>query len=284
MQRPLDDNEDTLVVLRPGTPMVVPSPREHKTKYDAAREALLKVLEIRGKPIDRRRGMKPSIAFQRAAEVYIMDHHYRYCVKYARSRNARHVPLEDMIQACLLGAYTALERYQTDHEHAYRFLSYAKWYLLCETNRLLHKDECLVVIPEEVKRSRAALARACRDDVPDQDAADLLGVPVGDVRAARDAHLGHEHRRVDERSKICRGGLDELREVRDERLEVLRSAHGLHAALANLEPLLRTVLWDEFQVGDEPPADAQRPSTDQSRRSLRRMAMRRLQEELEDMK
>lgn len=263
--------------LRPG--WAVPCAPPPERPGDPARGALLDVLAVRGRPIRRERGGKPSAAFRRAAERYIVDHHYGYCVQFARSKSARHVPVDDLLQACLLGAYNALERFEADHPSAFRFLSYAKWWLLCECNRLLHRDECLVVVPEEVKKARNALARACREDVPDEDAAVLLGVELTDVRAARDAHLGHDHRRVDERSRAVRGGLEHLRAARDERVAALREAAGLAEALAGLDPLLRAVLHDEYGVGDPEPGSP-RPTTDQSRRALRHLALRRLRERL----
>lgn len=295
LQRPDDPAQDEEVASPPrlGTPASalveveagtyeIAVRRRPAPRPDPAREALLRVLAVRGKPIDRRRGMVPSREFLRVAQAYILEHHYGYCLEFARSRSARHVPEEDMVQACLIGAYTALERFDKDHQHTYRFLSYAKWYLFMETNRLLHRDECLVVVPETVKRARGDLSRAGRDDLSDEEAARILDVPVEDVRAARDAYLGHDHRRVDERSRACRGGLEEARAAHDARAEALRGADGIAEALAKLDPMLRQVVWEEYGVGEDDPT-APRPATDAGRRSLRRMALRRLRAALEEV-
>lgn len=248
---------------------------------DKARAALLAVLAVRGKPINRKRGMKPSPAFQRAAGAYIIEHHYNFCIQFARQRAARHVPLADLVQACLLGAYTALERYDTEHETSYRFLSYAKWYLLCETNKLLHKEECLVVVPPQVKEARGKLALTCPQDISDEDAAELLGMHVADVRAARTAHLGHEHRVVDERNRTVRRTLGEVRQLHDDHAATFAAHDGLEEALAQLGPVLRGVLHAEFGVGAAEPGVPQ-PSTSESRRALRNLALRKLRELLED--
>lgn len=264
-----------MAAARPGPP----APPRAPAPPDKARQALLAVLATRGKPISRRRGMVPSAAFKRAAGAYIMEHHYNFCVQFARQRAARHVPMDDLVQACLLGAYTALERYDTEHETSYRFLSYAKWYLLCETNRLLHKEECLVVVPPQVKEARSKLALTCPDDVSDEDAAELLGMHVADVRAARTAHLGHEHRVVDERNRGVRRTLGEVRQAHDDHATSLASHDGLEAALAQLGPVLRGVLHREFGVGSEEGAPA--PATTESRRALRNLALRQLRALLE---
>lgn len=283
-RRPADGEEDVQVALVPGMSRAarraaVATAKPEISKPDPARQALLDVIALRGKPIQRKRGMVPSLRFQRAAGEYIKRHHYNFCVQFARGRSARHIPLSDMIQACLLGAYIALERFDENHPESYRFLSYAKWYMLCECNRLLHKEECLVVVPQAVKDARHKLAAVCPDDVSDEEAADLLGMSVEDVRAARGAHLGHEHRRIDERARSVRRSFADVRAAHDERAAELRESAGLADALRRLDPLLRGALWREYGVGED--EGAPEPATEQSRRALRHLALRRLREELE---
>lgn len=279
-KRPVDDEEVETTALVGGRVHARRASPRPKATLDRARRALVDVLDVRGKPIRRDRGMKPSMAFQRAAGAYLMAHHYSFCVQFARSRQSRHIPLEDMIQACLTGAYIALERFDPDHETAYRFLSYAKWYLLCECNRLIHKDEALVVVPQSVKDARAALARTCPADLTDAEAAEILGLQITDVHAARGAHLGHEHRVVDERSRACRRTLGEIREAHDERAAALRAHSGIDAALAHLDPIARGVLYREYGVGHD--ERAPEPRSEAATRAIRSMALRRLRELLEE--
>jgi len=264
------------------------SPREPRRfrrpeKADAARRELVRIIEVRGKPINRKRGRLPSEAFRRAAGAYILTHHDDYCHKFARDRSARHIPLEDMVQACRLGAYIALERFDVEHEDAYRFLSYAKWYMLCETNRLIHKDEPLVNVPQKIKDTRAWLVKHCPTGLDDDEAAALIGsgITPSDVRQARELHLGNDHRVVDERSKVCRRSLGEVQAIHDGHAADLQAADNLDEALANLEPLLRQVLHAEYGVGPDPGIPL--PRTEGSLRSLRRMALRKLREELDEL-
>ena len=55
----------------------------------------------------------------------------------------------------------------------------------------------------------------------------------------------------------------------------------LDEALARLEPLLRQVLFAEYGVGADPKLAL--PHTEGSLRSLRRMALRKLREEIDDL-
>ena len=276
--------------------------RQHpKSKREQARDALVRVLTLRGRPIKRERGGVPNRAFRAAAGRYLIEHHYGACVKHARGCSARHIPLEDLIQAALLGAYTALERFDLDHADAYTFLSYAVWYIRLECNRLLHKDECLVHVPDAVRKARAALANTCPADVSDEEAAALLKMHVADVRAARTAHLGHEHRSLSEsggRGKRDRGGdggsgsggraeagvvgkaLVDVRAAHDARAAELRAHAGLAAALATLDPLLRAVLHREYGVGEAESGHIAPPTSEGARRGLRNLALRKLREAL----
>ena len=103
-RRPADGEEDVQVALVPGMSRAarraaVATAKPEISKPDPARQALLDVIALRGKPIQRKRGMVPSLRFQRAAGDYIKRHHYTFCVQFARGRSARHIPLSDMIQA-----------------------------------------------------------------------------------------------------------------------------------------------------------------------------------------
>lgn len=284
-KRPADGDEDVDVAFSPrgNAAAAIRASETQPQKVappDKRRAALLRVLAIRGRPINRDRGMKPSEAFRAAADAYIMAEHYSFCVQFARCRAARHIPLSDLIQACLLGAYIALERFDAGHETSYRFLSYAKWYMLCECNRLLHKEECLVVVPAQVKDARKKLALTCPADLSDAEAAEILGICVDDVKSARGAHLGHEHRAVDERNRVVKRSLGDVQRSHNERVAELQSHAGLAEALGKLDPIMRGVLYREFGVGED--EGAPEPKTESSRRAVRHLALRRLKEALED--
>jgi DNA-directed RNA polymerase sigma subunit (sigma70/sigma32) len=158
--------------------------RRHRrpAEEDEARRKLVAVIEAReyvradkrvcrGK-IDRSRGHVPTARWAAIAGAYIESEHYAYCVDYARGRGARHVPLDDMVQACRLGCFTALERFDLDHAEAYRFLSYAKWWMYFETQRVLHREEPLVHVDDRLRAAREKLSEECPSEVREALAAE----------------------------------------------------------------------------------------------------------------
>lgn len=260
-------------------------PRKHGTipATDKERADLLAVLKIRGAPILRSEGMVPTRAFSVAADRYLRRHE-GFCFRFARQRGARHIPLEDLVQACRIGAMIALERF--DPVKAGRFLSYARWWMQCETGKLLHQNECLVPVGPALKKTREAIEAAERKllatapaDLSDEEVASELAIDVAAVREARHMYLGHAHRGVDDRSRAQRRSLDDARAAHDARASQLNAHAHLDAALAKLSPVQRLLLYQEFGVGT-PVAGVAAPSTEGGRRSLRHAAMRRLRIEL----
>lgn len=239
---------------------------------DVERAALLAVLAIRGPRIVRKNGDRPTTAFVRAADQYLRRHE-GFCFQFAQRRNARHVPLDDMVQACRIGAMIALERF--DKDKAGRFLSYARWWMRCETGKLLHHTESLVPVPAAVKKERELLAASAPADLTDEEAAEATGLAVDAVRVARRIHLGNEHRSIDERARPQRRAYDEMRSEREARIAELKTHARLDEALASLAPVQRLLLFEEFGVG-EPVLGVTPPRTETGRRSLRHAAMRRL--------
>lgn len=276
-----NSNSDRTRLRRRPRLLSATEPRRHGPIPDDDRERadLLAVLEIRGAPIMRTEGMKPTPAFSRAASRYLRRHE-GFCFSFARRRDARHVPLDDMVQACRIGAMIALERF--DPTKAGRFLSYARWWMKCETGKLLHQTESLVPVTPAVKKAREMIARLAATapaDLSNEEVAIELEIDVRAVRVARDIYLGHTHRTVDERSRGQRRSLDEARAAHADRVAELRAHAHLDEALARLSPVQRQLLFDEFGVGAVVPG-APIPSTEGGRRSLRHAALRRLRLEL----
>ena len=280
--------------------------RRHRrpAEEDEARRKLVAVIEAReyvradgrvcrGK-IDRGRGHVPTRRWANLAGAYIESEHYAYCVDYARGRGARHVPLDDMVQACRLGCFTALERFDLDHAEAYRFLSYAKWWMYFETQRVLHREEPLVHVDDRLRAAREklseecpsevreALAAECYADLPDEVAARLCKLQVEDVRAARSCHLGHDHRAVDERSRAVRRAIAENRADEEDDRQRAAACDSVAAALAHLPAAQAALLRDEYgfpPVPGSPPL----PATPDRRRAALRLALRALREVLDDL-
>lgn len=275
--------------------------RRHRrpAEEDEARRKLVAVIEAReyvradgrvcrGK-IDRGRGHVPTRRWANLAGYYIESEHYAYCVDYARSRGARHVPMDDMIQACRLGCFTALERYDLDHAEAYRFLSYAKWWLYFETQRLIHREEPLVHVDERLRAARealqgecppevrAALSVECYADLPDEQAAALCGLSLAEVRTARQCHLGNDHRAVDERSRAVRRAIAETRADEEDDREKSATCDRLVAALGDLPPHQAALLRAEYGLAPVP-GEPEPPTRPDQRRAALRLALRALRE------
>lgn len=270
--------------------------RRHRrpVEEDEARRKLVAVVEareyvradgrVRRGPVDRSRGHVPTRAWADAAGRYIEAEHYNYCVDYARSRGARHIPLEDMVQACRLGCFTALERFDLGH---------AEWWMYFETQRLIHREESLVQVDERLRAVRevlagdcppdvrAALSAACYAELGDEAAAAACGLPVAEVRAARRCHLGHDHRDVDERSRAVRRAVSEQRAERDDDEARSAACDLVSSALDSLSPAQRALLRDEYGLPPEPGA-APLPATPDRRRAALRLALRALRGAVED--
>lgn len=283
-----------------------------KPRADAAREALVAVLECRevrlpsgrvvvGPPVDRRRGQQPTRRWSDAAGLYVRRHHHAYCVQFAQRLDARHIELCDLVQACEVGCWEALCRYELGHETAWRFLSYAKHWMLCVCNRLIHKEEPLVFVPEELKRLRGTIDRLVSagfvaDDAEDEDVvaalvswgeAELGGErPAAGARgaaeasgprvaAARGVSLSHDHRGIDERAGVLRRALDERQDEADSSALDAERHESLQAGLSRLPDELRVALLEAAQRDDWAACAGQRE------RSLLSIAERRLREEVQ---
>ena len=261
---------------------------------DPDRAALIAICELRGPPLklhqlpcrktvgDRKHPTNCAIClrFSRAAGEYLQRHE-RFVLRYVAKLGARHIPAEDLHQACRLGAYTALCRF--DLQKAGKFLSLARYWMWCETGKLIHGGESLVPIPQPVKqrhRQMESLIEAGQH-LSDEDLADAMGETVADIRALKALHLGHDHREWTENAAGVRGVLDELRQEHDRRGEELRLHSALPAALAALSAVEQTALYDAYGVGERIEG-VRRPLTEEGRRAVLRMAKRNLLHALRD--
>mgnify|MGYP002144183678 CR=1 FL=1 len=261
---------------------------------DPDRAALIAICELRGPPLklhqlpcrrivgDRKHPTNCAIClrFSRAAGEYLQRHE-RFVLRYVAKLGARHIPAEDLHQACRLGAYTALCRF--DLQKAGKFLSLARYWMWCETGKLIHGGESLVPIPQPVKqrhRQMESLIEAGQH-LSDEDLADAMGETVADIRALKALHLGHDHREWTENAAGVRGVLDELRQEHDRRGEELRLHSAIPAALAALSAVEQTALYDAYGVGERIEG-VRRPLTEEGRRAVLRMAKRNLLHALRD--
>ena len=273
-RRLLDKSEPRVYALPPPT--------------DPDRAALIAICELRGPPLKlhqlpcrktvgdprHQRSCAVCMRFSRAAGAYLMRHE-RFVVRYVSKLGARHIPAEDLHQACRLGAYTALCRF--DLQKAGKFLSLARYWMWCETGKLIHGGESLVPIPQPVKQRHRQMEslQEAGQYLSDEELADAMGESVAEVRTLKALHLGHDHREYTETAAGVRGAMDGLRQERERRGEELRLQDGLPAALETLSAVERLVLWDAYAVGERIDG-VRRPTTDEARRAILRMAKRNL--------
>ena len=280
-RRLLDKSEPRVYALPPPT--------------DPDRAALIAICELRGAPLKLHqlpcrkyigdakhpRNCVVCLRFSRAAGAYLQRHE-RFVLRYVSKLGARHIPAEDLHQACRLGAYTALCRF--DLQKAGKFLSLARYWMWCETGKLIHGGESLVPIPQPVKqrhRQMESLLGAGKY-LSDEELAEAMGESVAEVRALKALHLGHDHREYTETASGVRNVMDGLRQEHERRADELRLQVALPAALAALSAVERSLLYDAYAVGERVEG-VRRPATDEARRAILRLAKRNLLHALRDV-
>lgn len=261
------------------------------------RDALLAVLQLRGDPVDRAALQRladtaPTAegrakaaqelrrlthgAYAKAANAYLLTHE-KFAWQEAHKMAARHVPLEDLKQAAVLGMLRALDKFAVDRVESgavTSFLSYARWWVKCEIGKLLD-DEMLVRIPSTARkvatelRDKLAIAAELASTAPecmsDADVAKALSMSVEKVKSYRHLYLGHEHYDVTvpqiERTRRQRRGQDEYTSplVADAFVEMEAASSddsehksrldAVERGLERLTVVQRALLWQRFGVG-----------------------------------
>lgn len=189
------------------------------------RAQLTAILVLRGRPVERGFLSKEEMATLRpyftALNKYLRTHE-DFAHAQARKVDARHIPLDDVVQVCRLGLVRAVDKFDErllEKGAVTSLLSYARFWIRSEIGRLLD-DEMLVTVPSahrklsgEVKATaeRLAVERGCRsDDVCDGEVAAVTtemlrtaaltdgrrlppAVKAETAAVLRRLHLGHEH-------------------------------------------------------------------------------------------
>ena len=219
------------------------------------------------------------------ALAYIEAEHTGYILKHVRALGARHIPEEDLVQAAKIGALRALETFDLDK--AGRFLTHGKWWIRCETGKLVNRTESLVIVPPDVRRERESLVRQCPPEMSDEDAALAVDLPVDRVRELRSLHLGHEHRQIT-RSAGVRRSLAQVAASAEDRREALKQQVAVSDSLSKVSPLGRRVLFESLgaldMLADDPEAMKVRvPSSKQARRFVLEGVLDSLRQELAEV-
>ena len=263
------------------------APRKHSVPSpdDPDRAKLIAIVEERGPPIDRVNGMQADRRWSAKALAYIEAEHTGYILKHVRALGARHIPEEDLVQAAKIGALRALETFNLDK--AGRFLTHGKWWIRCETGKLVNRTESLVIVPPDVRRERESLVRQCPPEMSDEDAALAVDLPVDRVRELRGLHLGHEHRQIT-RSAGVRRSLAAVAASAEDRREALRQQVAVSESLSKVSALGRRVLFESLgaldMLADDPEAMKVRvPSSKQARRFVLEGVLDSLRQELAEV-
>jgi len=263
------------------------APRKHSVPPpdDPDRAKLIAIVEERGPPIDRVNGMQADRRWSARALAYIEAEHTGYILKHVRALGARHIPEEDLVQAAKIGALRALETFDLDK--AGRFLTHGKWWIRCETGKLVNRTESLVIVPPDVRRERESLVRQCPPEMSDEDAALAVDLPVDRVRELRSLHLGHEHRQIT-RSAGVRRSLAQVAASAEDRRDALRQQVAVSDSLSKVSALGRRVLFESLgaldMLADDPEAMKVRvPSSKQSRRFVLEGVLDSLRQELAEV-
>lgn len=140
--------------------------------------------------------------WDRACGAFVADN-MGLAIAFARQMAARHVPEEDVVQACAVGLLRAIREF--DPERAGRFSTFAVWKMRHEANTLIRRQEGAIVpqpgqliddrwaLEEEARRLSAVLGRA-----PD-DAALLAALREREVRRNEEARQAEERKAAQER-------------------------------------------------------------------------------------
>lgn len=272
------------------------------------RDELVAVLQLRGKPVDRSKLSEKQLKalelspYGKAAPQYLLSHR-DFAYRSAMKIEARHVPLEDVVQAAFVGMLTALDRFDAKRVTSgavTSFLSYARWWVFCEIQRLL-EDEGLVKIPAGARKEATTLRRrigevadalgVAVEQLTDEEAARRLGESIERVKTYRHLYLGNEHRRVDEGTKDYKGTgralyrsdpvvaehmLERQAVTEDDAATKLRG-EALDVAVSKLPPLQRRLVGEQFGlVVDAAAAKAVLPQCARQVAALLRAALGRI--------
>lgn len=219
--------------ITPTRARLVRPPTSARAKREAAARAanLARILAVRGAAFDRSklsaRELNEKRRYDREAARYLAGHD-DFFHKQALAVQARHVPIDDLVQAARLGGLFALDRFDASLLHAgivTSFLSFARWWVRCEIGRVL-EDEALVRVSPTTRKHAADLATAIDaaaliegvdpDTLDDEAVVELLNrcgrngtsgagssgplpsrlVTLNHVRAHRRVYLGHDHVRL----------------------------------------------------------------------------------------
>lgn len=261
---------------------LVRPPTSARAKREAAARAaqLARVLAVRGDAFDRTKLSPQELLtkrrYDRAAAAYLAGHD-DFFHKQALRLQARHVPLDDLVQAARLGGLRALDRFDATLLHVgivTSFLSFARWWVRYEVGRVL-EDEALVRISPTTRKHAADLgeeiAAAClavgvdADTLDDEAVVALLNrnrarpVTVDHVRAHRRVYLGHDHVRLlwevgedeerDDSGVVAAVGVAE--QDREAAASAKTSIEAMMSAMPRLPALHRRVLAEEFGLSCE---------------------------------
>lgn len=267
------------------------------------RDELLAVLQLRGKPVDRSKLNEKQLKalesspYGKAAPQYLLSHR-DFAYRSAMKIEARHVPLEDVVQAAFVGMLTALDRFDAKRVTSgavTSFLSYARWWVFCEIQRLL-EDEGLVKIPAGARKEATTLRRrigevadalgVAVEQLTDEEVARRLGESIERVKTYRHLYLGNEHRRVDEgrRKNDVHSGdllvaehLQERQAVAEDDVATKLRGEALDVAVSKLPPLQRRLVGEQFGLAvDAAAAKATLPSCARQVAALLRAALGRI--------
>lgn len=162
---------------------------------------LLAILEIRDQLVqrlgldrlDRRRIPKHEITpYNKAATEYLNTHRLWF-YQIVRKSGIRDVPTDDVMQAIWIGGMTALDLFDSQRARdktVTSFLSYAKWQILCEIDKL-RESEMLVRVPASARKICAKIQKYA--DKSDDEIAALTGLSVRRVRSHRDITTTDQH-------------------------------------------------------------------------------------------
>lgn len=253
-------------------------PRRFKpgNESDPDRQRLCAVVSLRD--VDPKR-------FEHACNQFVTDN-MGLARDFAASYEARHVPLEDLTQAAAIGLLKAIRKF--DVTKAFRFSSYAVWWMKHEVGTLLTRGETLVPLPAglvEDRRDCDWIEGQGQTELSDDAMADAVntrrqkrrnGAPsitAEKVRDARGAYLGHAHKSIDHK-RLSRGhtlldsGDGERQELGD-----------LLSALNTLPPLHQAVVREAFGLDTPDGADEVEQVDETIRARILAMSLRRLREE-----
>lgn len=306
------NNPRRRIAKPPTTPSAIAAARKR-------RDELVAVLATRGRPVNREQlrreatapGIDPDVAsaarvalrrlergpYAVAAAAYLQTHD-KFAWQEARKVEARHVEVEDLVQAARIGMLKGLDRFDATLVTSgvvTSFLSYARWWVRCEIGRALD-DEALVKIPSTARKTATDLRKQIADissspeQLSDEDVADALRLPLDKVKQYRHLHLGHEHFEVatsdchenSQSSQVTERIVEASTQHAQDGLQKARGG-ALEQAVGSLPALQRRLVCEEFGMEmDDAAARAARPCSVAAVKALLKAAMSRLRHLLGD--